>query len=114
MKSLNRILAIDFDQVIHDKLHPVPGRRMGKPFPTAKTSLEHLKHHGDIIIVHTTMANTAGGKKAVADWLNYYEIPYDSIEGKPTADFYIDDKAIKHTDWRTTLDEIRKNTHTAG
>lgn len=104
-------MAIDFDQVIHNKKQPVPGRRMGKPLPGTKDALEHLKHHGDVIIIHTTMANTESGKQAVADWMAYYKIPYDTIMAKPDATFYVDDKAIKHIDWRTTLDEIRTNTH---
>lgn len=111
MRVQTRVLAIDFDQVVHDKLHPIPGRRMGKPFAGAKSALEQLKRHGDTLIIHTTMANTPGGKKAVADFMAYYELPYDSIEPKVQADFYVDDKAIQHVDWRTSLDEIRKRTH---
>lgn len=97
--------------VIHQKDKPITGRRMGGPYPKAKAALERLKRHGDIIIIHTTMANTPSGKKAVADWMEYYEIPYDYIEGKPHCDFYIDDKAITHKDWNTTLEEIRIRTH---
>lgn len=100
----NKILAIDLDQVIHDKLHPVPGRRMGPPFPDSKASIEGLKRRGATIIIHTVMANTTGGKQAVADWMEYYEIPYDSIEPKIAADYYIDDRAIQHFDWKQTLE----------
>lgn len=100
------ILAIDFDQVIHDKLNPVPGRRMGPPTEYAQQSLNTLKDKGHTIIVHTVMANTPGGTKAVRDWMVYWKIPFDSIEPKIEADYYIDDKAIKHTDWFTTMGEL--------
>jgi len=37
----------------------------------------------------------------VIEWLNKYQIPYDEIHfGKPLADFYVDDKAIKLTSWK--------------
>lgn len=110
-RVVSRILAIDFDQVIHDKLHPIVGRRMGKPFPMSKSALERFKRHGDTIIIHTTMALTEGGKKAVEDWMKYYDIPYDRVEPKVQADLYLDDKAIRHKDWMTTLDEVHKITN---
>lgn len=106
----SKVLAIDFDQVIHDKLHPIIGRRMGQPFPDAKIAIDTLRRNGYSVIIHTTMANTAGGKKAVADWLEYYDIRHDGIEPKVTADLYIDDKAVHHTDWSTTIHEIETRT----
>jgi hypothetical protein len=100
------IIACDFDQVIHDKLHPVAGRRMGPPFPDARAAMIRLKRQKHTVIIHTTMANTDGGKQAVADWLKYYKIPYDSIEPKIAADVYLDDKALHHTDWTTTMHSL--------
>lgn len=99
-------LAIDFDQVVHDKLHPVEGKRMGLPFADARAAMIKLYRQKHKLIIHTTMANSDGGKQAVADWLKFYKIPYDSIEPKIAADLYIDDKAIRHTDWTGTMQEL--------
>lgn len=105
--SSKLVLAIDFDLVLHEKDKPIPGRRMGAPYPDSRPSMIRLKRQGHTLIIHTTMANTEGGRQAVADWLKYYKIPYDRIEPKIAADKYIDDKAIQHFDWKQTLEMLR-------
>jgi hypothetical protein len=92
-------LAIDFDGVIHDDKHPVEGRRMGPPIAGAKEALERYKSIGHKIIVHSVWGDENGAKH-IADWLAYYKIPFHLITNtKPTADFYIDDRAIKFVNW---------------
>lgn len=96
-------LAIDFDQVIHDTKNPIPGRRMGGPILGAKEALERLKKRGDTIIVFTVWGGDAG-RKTISDWMNYYQIPFDSITNiKPSADAYIDDKGIRFNNWEEVL-----------
>lgn len=103
------ILACDFDEVIHDKSHPLEGRRMGAPIDGAKRCLEEFRKEGHEVIVFTVMATSEHGTKAVEDWMKYYEIPYDSVTSiKPNADVFIDDKAIRFIDWDKTLKEMRK------
>lgn len=98
------ILAIDFDNTIHDIKQPLSGRKMGGPMPQALEALETLYDSGHQVIVHTCMATSKGGKQAVEDWLDYYGVEYHSVTAtKPQADYYVDDKAITHTDWPTTL-----------
>lgn len=92
--------AIDFDGVIHDRAHPITGRRMGPPMEGAKEALISLKRRKHTIIVHTTMGNTPSGIKAVEEWMKYYDIPYDKVLAKPFADVYLDDRAIRFTDWK--------------
>lgn len=93
------ILAIDFDGVIHDAKNPVPGRRMGPPMEGAKDSMTALKLFGHTLIVHSVWAGPA-----MEDWLRYYQIPYDEVTKlKPSADHYIDDKAIKFTTWQELM-----------
>jgi hypothetical protein len=44
--------------------------------------------------------------KITLDWLSKYEVPYDEIIfGKPWADVYIDDNAMRFNSW----DEISKD-----
>lgn len=90
-------LAIDFDGVIHDDKHPLPGKKMGPPIMGAKIALMRLKGRGCTIIVHTVRATNP---QHVKDWLDYYEIPYDDVTNiKPVADVYLDDKAVTFTSW---------------
>lgn len=93
-------LAIDFDGVIHDHKHPVPGRRMGIPIEDAQDAIKTLKNiQGHTIIVHTVWGGDSG-RKVIEDWMKFYDIPYDEITNiKPQADYYLDDKAIHFTEW---------------
>ena len=81
-----------------------------KPIPGAVKTLQRLKKEGHYIIIMTarnmaTHSNNIGKIIAnqapiVIEWLKKHEIPYDEIHfGKPLADFYIDDKAIRLEDW---------------
>jgi phosphoglycolate phosphatase-like HAD superfamily hydrolase len=104
------ILAIDYDGVIHDRANPVEGRKLGPPLPGAVEALDDLHAAGHTIIVHTLMATTPSGTRVVEDWLDYYGIEHHGVTAiKPAADFYIDDKAIRHTSWPDTLQQIGFN-----
>lgn len=102
------ILAIDFNKVIHDKDHPVEGRKMGPPMEGSKRALNKFKTQGHIIYIYTDMARTTKGYQTVEDWLNYYDIPWDFItNSKPeNTAFFIDDKAIRFEDWNQTMSDI--------
>ena len=107
-----KTIAIDFDGVIHNYANPIEGRRMGAPYPEAIPAIRDLKHYGYTIVVHTVRATTQEGSKVVRDWLDYYQVPYSEVTAlKPNADYYIDDKAVRHTDWGTTLQFIRLDRH---
>jgi hypothetical protein len=77
---------------------------MGAPMDGAKSVMTRWKRQGHTLIIHSVMATSDSGAKAIADWLRYYKIPYDSVTAtKPQADWYIDDKGYQHTDWSSTL-----------
>jgi capsule biosynthesis phosphatase len=80
------------------------------PKPGAFETLTKLKNDGHYIILYTARCmeryqsnlGKINAKQGLIlyDWLDKYKIPYDEIYfGKPSADFYIDDKAIKFTEW---------------
>lgn len=80
------------------------------PLPGAVETLQRLKSEGHYIIIMTarnmlTYGNNVGKIIAnqsliVIEWLNKHCIPYDELHfGKPLADFYIDDKAVRLTNW---------------
>jgi len=105
-KYLNdmKIIAIDFDGVIHDIEHPLPGRRMGAPITGAREALLELADNLNKIIIFTVRANTEQGVRVVANFMNYYYLPYNEITNiKPVANIYIDDKGVRFTNWSDIL-----------
>lgn len=92
-------------------VHPIPG---------AVETLQKLKQEGHYIIIMTarnmaTYNNNVGQIIAnqspiVIEWLNKHNIPFDEIHfGKPLADFYVDDKAVRLTTWNefnTIIEEL--------
>jgi predicted phosphatase len=100
------IFAVDFDNVIHDAKNPLEGKRMGAPIEGARSALQILRQKGKVIIFSVWGNNP----KPIEEWLRYYDIPFDSITNiKPQADCYIDDKAIRFTNWDNTLEQCTKD-----
>lgn len=100
------IFAIDFDGTIHDWQHPVPGRKMGPPFPYAKEALEKMRAGGHKVIIHS-----CNRREVIEGWMRYFEIPYDYIwdeKGKPVADYYIDDNAVRFVpnNWEEITEKV--------
>lgn len=93
------VLAIDFDGVLHDHTHPVDGRTMGPPHDGAQAAMVELADASHTLIVHTCRTGDYIGA-----WLDYWKIPYDRVTNeKPTADVYLDDRALRHRDWQSTM-----------
>ena len=89
----------------------------GTPIKGAKKALINLRRKGYKIIIHTCRVNPVLNNSYSLDELymkvkkilTKNEIPYDEIwlgTGKPLADYYIDDRAIKFEDWKQVLGEI--------
>lgn len=98
------IIAVDFDGVVHDRAHPVPGRRMGPPVEGAVAALTGLVAAGHTVIVHTVWGGTDHGRQVIERWLGYYGVPYSGVTNeKPRADVYMDDKAVRFTTWADFL-----------
>lgn len=74
---------------------------MGPPMPGAKEALEALRTAGHTILIHSCLRPSV-----IADWMAYYRIPYSSIwqgQGKPVANYYLDDRAIRFEAWTPEL-----------
>ena len=99
------VIAIDFDGVLHQYDLPKEGRKMGPPINGARQAMLSLKAMG-----HHLMIFSCNRESVIADWMNYYKIPFDEIwtgQGKPSYDLLIDDKAIHFNgSWSDALMEV--------
>jgi hypothetical protein len=103
------IIALDFDGTVHDPFNRKPGYKMGTPIPGSKDAVTWLRKQGHEVTIFPTWADNQQRRKAIVDWLNYFEIPFDDITSvKPEADFYIDNNAIRFETWAQTLDDLRR------
>jgi len=106
----NKTLAIDFDGTICKKQAYGLGVIWQKPNEGAVEHITKLRKDGYNIVIYTVrLSPDRNGNKAeietkrqrIADWMELYEIPYDDIVGyKPDAIAYIDDRAIRFTNWQ--------------
>ena len=109
-------IAVDLDGVIleYDKWKGID--HFGEPIPGAKESLQKLRNLGFKIIIYTTRVNKINTKKSftqrdiiklIEQKLKEYNIPFDEISTeKPLAKYYIDDRAIRFTNWEEVMDFI--------
>lgn len=106
------LIAIDFDGVITDYDH-WRGIDVFHPVQKgAKESIDELVKRGYRILIWTTRGNV----DRIADFLNHSGIHYDFINtapvaphqnpGKPACFVYIDDNALRHTNWKSTMDRF--------
>ena len=115
------IISVDLDGVICELKQADEFYTDVLPKTGAVKTLQDLKAAGHYIIIQTARhMHTCNGdvNKVVArigkitlDWLHRYEIPYDEIHfGKPNADVYIDDRALKFKSWgELSLDDYHED-----
>lgn len=109
-----KTICVDFDGVIADYSQGWQGAEtFGEPLPQVSAVMLALKQAGWKIIIFTTRQETP----ALRGYLGFNDIPYDEInknsdqpensnDGKPIADVYLDDRAIRFTDWEQALVDI--------
>lgn len=103
-------LCIDLDGVICEVKKAGQTYADVAPLPGAVEKLRALREAGHYIIIHTARHfKTCQGNvgmivarqgRVTLDWLDRHGVPYDEIHfGKPWADIYIDDNALRFADW---------------
>jgi hypothetical protein len=115
VSTKQRTLCVDFDGVISDYSKGYQGIGVfGAPISGADTALHKLRLEGWKIIIFTTR----GEISELARYLHVHNIPFDEINknssnppgsniGKPIADAYLDDRAIRFTgDWTKAYQEV--------
>lgn len=103
-------ICIDLDGVICKLRNGTETFADVAPVPGAVDAIRTMRAAGHTVIIYTarhmkTCEGNAG--KAVArqgkttlDWLDKYNVEYDEIYfGKPWADMYIDDNAVRFLSW---------------
>lgn len=106
---MRKTLAIDFDGTIC-KYQPFgDGIIYQEPNEGAADIIQKLKDNGWKIIIFTCRAREEWrdkdgihyGISSIFDWCRKFDIPFDEITAeKPIATAYIDDRAIRFTNWQ--------------
>lgn len=99
-----RTIMVDLDGVICTE-ERVFDRPLAAPIRGAREALEKLRAAGHTIVVYT--ARGWAELRVTRKWLDDHGMPYDAIHmGKPIAHVWIDDRAIRFTDWDQTLRDL--------
>jgi capsule biosynthesis phosphatase len=110
-------IAIDLDGTICEIREDPKTYEEVQPLPDAVAKIRELKQAGHYIIILTARhMKTCDGNlglvvaevaKTTLDWLAKHQVPFDEIHfGKPNADVYIDDRAVRFTSWESLSPEI--------
>lgn len=103
-------ICIDLDGVICELRRPDQSYEEVPPVPEAVERIRSLRAAGHEIIIHTARhMKTCGGNvgaviarqgEITLRWLSRYGVEYDEIHfGKPHADVYLDDNALRFSSW---------------
>ncbi len=102
-----KTIAIDFDGTLCHKQRYGNGLITEIPNEKAKEVMTRLKEDGYKLVIFTTRLSPHFGgdinwkKKQITDWLDLWAIPYNEVtNNKPEAFVYIDDRAIRFTNWQ--------------
>jgi capsule biosynthesis phosphatase len=113
-------ICIDIDGVLCELKNSQTNYADVKPISGAVKALCQLRQNGHFVILYTArhMKTTGGNLGAVLakqasitlTWLEKHGFEYDEIYfGKPWADVYIDDLAIRFRNWQDILESLEKS-----
>lgn len=98
-------IFVDLDGVICTEERTFE-RPLAKPMPGARESLQALADQGHTIIIYT--GRSWSEQRVCQHWLDEHQIPHHGLHmGKPIADVWIDDRAVRFTDWAQTLSDLK-------
>ena len=80
-------------------------RPLAKPLPGAREAIAALKAAGHTVVVYT--ARGWAEFRTTKKWLEDHGIEHDGLHmGKPIADVWIDDRAVRFTTWSDALKQF--------
>lgn len=114
-------ISIDLDGTICPIKQPEQSYADLEPLPGAVQRIRELRLAGHYVIIQTArnmatcQSNLGKVIKNVGlitlEWLERHSIEYDEIYfGKPNAEIYLDDRAIRFTTWTEITEEKLKET----
>lgn len=99
-----KTIMIDLDGVICTEERTFE-RPLAKPVTGAKEAIQRLRDAGHTVIVYTGRGWPE--YRVTKQWLDENGIAYDGLHmGKPIADIWIDDRAVRFTDWASTCKQL--------
>jgi hypothetical protein len=117
IEDIDKNICVDLDGVLHGYSKGFyDGSMYDIPKPGSKEAIDELKKYFNIVIFTARVSPTAHGKEGAKEqrenikkWLKKYNIYYDKITcEKIPASFYIDDRAIRFSNWEKTLQLVSK------
>jgi hypothetical protein len=105
------IIACDFDDTLMNTKNIAKGYRMGRPEAEAVLSMQKLNKEGHTLIIFTGRAvQEERVRKAVEDWLVYFDIPFHGITNikNPAVDVFVDDRGLRFHSWAQVLGDLKK------
>jgi 5'(3')-deoxyribonucleotidase len=98
--NLKKTIAVDFDNVIHDMNQGwKKGEIYGEQVDGSVEAIKKLQQFGYEVIVFTARVKL----EPVKEWLKEWNLKVKVTNQKPPAIAYIDDRAIRFTNWPDIL-----------
>ena len=100
-----KTIMVDLDGVICTE-EQFNERSLATPLDGAREALRKLRAAGYVVVVYT--ARSWGEFRMTKRWLDDNGFEYDGLHmGKPVADLWIDDRALRFTNWNDVLAQIK-------
>lgn len=110
-------ICIDLDGTLCELKQPGQSYADVAPLPGAAERLRELRANGHEVVLqtarHMKSCNGDVGKvlarvgATTLEWLERHGFEYDEIHfGKPNADLYIDDRALRFEDWASLTEPV--------
>ena len=104
--SRPKTIMVDLDGVLCTEERTFE-RPLAEPIAGALEAVRQLRAAGHTVIVYT--ARNWPEYRVTKKWLDDHGFEYDGLHmGKPVADVWIDDRAIRFTDWKRVLQDLQQ------
>lgn len=99
-----KTIMVDLDGVICTE-ESFFDRPLSEPIAGARVALRKLRAAGHTVVIYT--GRGWGEYRGTKRWLDEHGFEYDGLHmGKPIADVWIDDRAIRFTSWPEALKQL--------